>query len=84
MNSKKITTQLAELIDANDKECASLEKLIEKHGVIGFFQHIHESTNLSAECLEKLRTVQLIINQTLEVSPLSLNGGIEYGNPPLE
>jgi|GEM_PF-2185503 len=84
MNSKTIANKLAELIDANEKECASLEKMIEAHGVIGFFQHLHETTHFSTECLEKLRAVQVIIDQTLEISPLSLNGGIEYANPPYE
>lgn len=84
MNSKTIANQLAELIDADEKECAGLEQMMEEHGVIGFFQHLHETTTFSSECLEKLRAVQVIIDQTPEVSPLSLNGGIEYANPSCE
>jgi ribulose-5-phosphate 4-epimerase/fuculose-1-phosphate aldolase len=84
MNSKTIANQLTELIDADEKECANIEQMIEKHGIIGFFQHLHEAKHLSTECLEKLRAVQVIIDQTLEVSPLSLNGGIEYASPSCE
>jgi len=79
MNNQSIADQLGELIDADEQECTRLEQMIETHGLLGFFQQLNDTLPFSSECLEKLRAVQLIINQTV---PVSLNGGKQDGNPP--
>jgi len=79
MNSGSIAAQLGELIDADEQECACLEQMIRMYGLIGFFQQLNDTLPFSAECLEKLYAVQLIISQTV---PVSLNGGKQDGNPP--
>ncbi|BFH65193.1 hypothetical protein [Paenibacillus azoreducens] len=62
MNNKDVASLLGELIEADKDEWVSLERLLNRYGVVGFFQKLDERMPLSTESLEKLQALQSLID----------------------
>lgn len=84
MNERSIASLLGDLIEANEEERASMEKLLSRYGVNGFFKRLHEGMPLSMESLEKLRAVRVMIEQLPARNITELKEETKYGSPPHE
>lgn len=62
MDNKNIAALLGELIETDAEEQADLEKLLDRYGVIGFFQRLNPEMPFSIESLEKLQALRLLMD----------------------
>lgn len=78
MNNKDIAALLGELVEADAEEQADLEKLLDRYGVVGFFQRLNPGMPFSIESLEKLQALQLLMDNLSERDATELEEGNGY------
>jgi len=66
MNDKDIASVVADLIEIDGNERVILEALIRQYGISGLLQQLNEGISLSAESVEKLLAVKVIVDRLSE------------------
>ena len=84
MENNEWAKLLGELIEADEEDNASLEKLLKQHGVNGLFQQLNESMPLSSISLEKLIAIRQIVGSMVEGTESELKEEIGYGSTAYE
>lgn len=84
MNETSMAILLGDLIEADENERVRLEILLDRYGITGLFQRLDEDIPLSTQSLEKLRAVQIMIEQIPARNVTEMEEEIKYELPPHE